>query len=380
MKTQWTIVNPSGEKRILITRNLPGEEWKTALIEAGCRIEIYCGEDTIPAGELNTAIGNRCDGILGQLLDECNGIFFDALAAAGGKVYCNYAVGCNNIDLAAATRSGIAVGNTSGVLPETTAELAVALTFAAARRITEGDRYTREGKFVRWMPDLLLGELLWRKTLGLIGAGRIGSSFARMMIEGHKMNLLYHNNHPNAALEIHLSRYTVFLREQGEEPIRWKRALSIEELLRESDLVSLHVPLTPATRHLIDRSRLALMKENAILVNTSRGPVIDEKALVEHCRMHPNFRAGLDVYEEEPALASGLNQLENCVLVPHVGSGTLWTRKAMALLAARNIIGILRGYSVWHHDDMRPFLDDNPPEATPSILNARELNLPAFQK
>jgi hydroxypyruvate reductase 1 len=230
------------------------------------------------------------------------------------------------------------------------------------------------------MPDLFLGELLWRKTLGLIGAGRIGSSFARMMIEGHKMNFLYFDNHPNAALDIYFSRYTAFLSEQGDEPIRWKRTLSIEELLRESDLVSLHVPLTPATRHLIDRSRLALMKENAILVNTSRGPVIDEKALVEHCRMHPNFRAGLDVYEEEPALAPGLNQLENCVLVPHVGSGTLWTRKAMAQLAARNIIGVLKGFPVWHHDDMRPFLNNSPPEATPSILNARELDLPAFQK
>lgn len=380
MNAQWEIVNPDGEKRILVTRNLPGEEWKTALIGAGFRVEIYIGEDTIPPGVLHTAIGDRCAGILGQLLDECSGKFFEILAAAGGKVYCNYAVGFNNIDLAAATRNGIAVGNTPGVLTETTAELAVALTFAAARRIVEGDRYMRNGKFTRWMPDLLLGELLWQKTLGLVGAGRIGTSFARMMIEGHKMNLLYYDNHHNAGFEIHLSRFAAFLHDQGEEPIRWKRVSTIEELLRESDLVSLHVPLTQSTRHFIDRSRLSLMKENAILVNTSRGPVIDEKALVDHCRTHPNFRVGLDVYEEEPVLAPGLDRLENVVLMPHTGSATLWTRKNMAILAARNIIGILKGYPVWHHDNMRPFLNNNPPEATPSILNARDLRLQMYQQ
>ena len=380
MNTDWQILNPPGKKRILVTRNLPGEEWKTVLVTADCRVEIYLGDEAISAEELRSAIGDHCDGVLGQLLDECNDKFFGALAAAGGKVYCNYAVGFNNIDLATATRNGIAVGNTPGVLTETTAEHAVALTFAAARRIIEGDRYTRDGKFVRWMPNLLLGVLLWRKTLGVVGAGRIGSSFTRMMVEGHKMNLLYCDKHHNAALEIYLSRYASFLRDQGENPIRWKYVSSIEELLRESDLISLHVPLTPAMRHLLNRERLAIMKENAILVNTSRGPVIDEKALVEHCRIHTNFRAGLDVYEDEPALAPGLDQLDNVVLMPHVGSGTLWTRTMMALIAARNIVGILKGFPVWHHDDMKQFLDDDPPEATPSIVNARELSIPVFKK
>ncbi len=379
MTPQWNIFNPSGKRRVIVTRNLPGEEWKKTFAEADCRIEIYSENKTLTDGELRAAIGNRCDGILGQLSDQCTDALLDALANAGGKVFSNYAVGVNNIDLPAATRHGIAVGNTPGVLTETTAELTVTLTFASARRIIEGDRYTREGRFTGWSPDLLLGELLWRKTLGLIGAGRIGASYARMMVEGHKMNLLYYDNRQNAAFEIYLTRYATFLSDQGEDPIHWKRESSIEELLRESDLVSLHVPLASSTRHIIDQSRLSIMKENAILVNTSRGPVIDEKALVDHCRTHPNFRAGLDVYEEEPLLTPGLNQLENVVLMPHVGSGTLWTRKKMALLAARNIIGIFKGYPVWHHADMKPFLGDDPPGATPSILNARELQLPVFQ-
>lgn len=365
--------------RILVTRNLPGEEWKKAFIDAEFCVEIYSGNNTITTGELQTVIGNRCDGILGQLMDHCTDSFFETLAHAGGKVFSNYAVGINNIDLASATRHGIAVGNTPGVLTETTAELAVALTLAAARRIVEGDRYVREGKFTAWSPDLLLGKHLWRKNLGLIGAGRIGTSYARTMVEGHKMNLLYYGNHQNAAFEIYLTRYAEFLRDQGEEPIRWKRAASIEELLRESDLVSIHVPLTPATRHMIDTTRLSLMKHDAILVNTSRGPVVDEKALVAHCGDYPHFRAGLDVYEEEPRLAPGLDRLENVVLMPHTGSGTLWARKNMALLAAMNIIGILKGYPVWHHADMKPFLTDRPPAAAPSIVNARELGLPLFQ-
>jgi hydroxypyruvate reductase 1 len=378
MSIQWNIHNPSGKKRIIVTRDLPGSEWKEAFTEADCSVEILSGNYTLTTGELCAAIGDRCDGILGLLFDQCNDGLFEALANAGGKVYSNYAVGFNNIDLPAATRRNIAVGNTPGVLTETTAELAVALTFAAARRIVEGDLYTRGGKFTAWMPDLLLGELLWRKTFGIIGAGRIGASYARMMIEGHKMNLLYYDNHPNAALEIFLNRYASFLQDQGEEPTRWKRVPSIEELLKESDVVSLHVPLTQSTWHMIDQSRLSLMKENAILVNTSRGPVIDEKALVTHCKTHPHFRAGLDVYEDEPVLAPGLQNLENIILLPHVGSGTLWARRNMALIAALNIIGILKNYPVWHHTDMIPFLRSDRPHATPSILNAKELQLPVF--
>jgi hydroxypyruvate reductase 1 len=270
------------------------------------------------------------------------------------------------------------VGNTPGVLTETTAEMAVALTFAAARRLGEAERFLRSGRYTGWLPTLFLGELLIGKTVGIIGAGRIGDAYARMMVEGHKMNLIYHDLHRNAALEQYVKDYAKLLHDHGLKPVTCRRSESVEDLLREADVVSLHTILDDSTLHLINAARLQLMKENAVLVNTSRGPVIDESALVEHCRRHPNFRAGLDVFEKEPELASGMAELENVVIVPHIASATKWTREGMAALAAANVAGILMGYPAWNRPDIMPFLGDHPPHAAPSILNASELEIPLF--
>ena len=158
-----------------------------------------------------------------------------------------------------------------------------------------------------------------------------------------------------------------------------KRVEKLEDLLREADCVSVHTVLDESTHHLINAERLAMMKENAVLVNTSRGPVIDEAALVAHCRQHPDFRAGLDVFEDEPDLKPGLNELDNVVIVPHIASATRWTREGMATLAASNVAAILMGYPVWNKPDILPFLEGDPPAAAPSIVNAEALGLPVYE-
>jgi len=278
----------------------------------------------------------------------------------------------------AATRHGIPVGNTPGVLTETTAQMAVALTFAAARRVSEVERFLQNGKYEGWLPTLFLGNLLWRKTLGVIGAGRIGATYAQMMVEGHKMNLIYFDPHPKKELEDYFRHYSEFLTSHGIPPVTCKRVENVEDLLRGADCVSIHSILDDSTHHLINKQRLSLMKENAILVNTSRGPVIDESALVEHCRAHPDFRVGLDVFEGEPELEPGLGDLDNVVKVPHIASATSWTRQGMATLAASNVAAILMGHPVWQKPDILPFLEGEPPKAAPSILNAKELGISEY--
>lgn len=363
---------------MIVTKMLTGNRWIEVLKVANCRIEVCLSEDVLTDSEIKAAIGDHCHGAIGQLTEAWGEGLFAALKRAGGRVYSNYAVGFNNVDLSAATRQGIPVGNTPGVLTETTAEMAVALTFAAARRIGEAERYLRSGRFNGWLPTLFVGELLRGKTLGIIGAGRIGSAYARMMVTGHHMNLIYHGRHENSDLEAYIAAYGDFLEAQGQPRVSCRKAESLEALLETADCVSIHTLLDDTTHHLINARRLAVMKKNAILINTSRGPVIDEAALVAHCRSHPNFRVGLDVFENEPDLKPGLADLENGVIVPHIGSATLWTRQGMAALAAGNVAGILLGYPVWNKPDIRPFLQGRPPMAAPSILNARELGLPMW--
>jgi hydroxypyruvate reductase 1 len=379
-KKQWRAHNPSGSRRVIVTKDLPGDRWLQMLTEADCKVDICISPDILTTEEIKEAFGNRCDGAIGQLTEEWGEELFSALKAAGGKAYSNYAVGHNNVNMDAATKEGIPVGNTPGVLTQTTAEMAVALTFAAARRVVEADRFMRAGSFHGWLPTLFLGELLWRKTVGIIGAGRIGAAYGRMMVEGHKMNLIYYDPYRNKALEVYVAAYGEFLKTRGEQPVSCRRAESADELLREADVVSLHPVLDKTTHHLINKERLSLMKEHAILVNTSRGPVIDETALVAHCREHPNFRAGLDVFEDEPAMKPGLKELGNVVVIPHIASATIWTREGMATLAASNVAAILLGHPVWQEGDISPFLGDEPPKAAPSIVNARELGMLVYGK
>lgn len=371
-------VNSSGSYRVLVTKELPGRRWLEILTEADCRVDIMTSPAIQTVASIRSALGSTCSGAIGQLTEEWGDELFAALESAGGKVYSNYAVGFDNIDVAAATRHNIPVGNTPGVLTETTAEMAVALTFAAARRIGEAERYLRSGRYYGWLPMLFLGELLQGKTVGIIGAGRIGDAYARMMVAGHRMNLVYYDIHQNTSLEDYVTAYAGFLERQNLPRVTCWKADHVEELLKEADVVSIHTILDASTHHLINGQRLAIMKPDAVLVNTSRGSVIDETALVEHCRQHDGFRAGLDVFENEPNLKPGLEDLENVVLAPHIASATSWTRQGMATLAASNIAAMLKGYPVWQGTDILPFLDAPSPKAAPSILNADELGLTVF--
>jgi hydroxypyruvate reductase 1 len=237
----------------------------------------------------------------------------------------------------------------------------------------------RAGAYHGWLPSMLLGSLLYRGTLGIVGAGRIGAAYARMLMEGHKMDLLYYDVRENKELEAYVAEYGAFLAARGEAAVTCRRANDLPELLGACNVVSVHAALTPETRHLIGAPELAAMKEDAVLVNASRGPLVDEAALVEHCRAHPRFRAGLDVYEREPAMAPGLAALDNVVLVPHLGSATTFTREGMATLAAANVVAMLGGWPVWPAAaglaDVAPFLEGEAPQAAPSIVNADELGL-----
>ena len=373
----WQTLNPGGSNRVIVTKTLPGKRWVEVLTAAGCRIEVCTSPDILSVEEIKAAIGDRCDGVIGQLTEDWSETLFAALKAAGGKGYSNYAVGYNNVKVDVATKHGSPVGNTPGVLTETTAEMAIALTFAAARRVVEADTFMRAGHYHGWLPTLFLGNLMKGGTVGVIGAGRIGAAYARMMVEGFKMNLVYYDLYQNKALEGYVADYAAFLQAHGEMPVTCTRLASVEDVLKVADVVSLHPVLDKTTHHLMNKERLGMMKENALLINASRGPVIDEVALVEHCRQHPDFRAGLDVFEDEPAMKPGLNELPNVVIVPHIASATSWTREGMATLAASNVAGMVSGYPVWPDpNNILPFLADNAPKAAPSIVNAKELGLP----
>lgn len=370
-----TVINPNGSKRVVVTKELPGTHWQDVLVAADCRIEIMPGTEILTKEQIKVFIGDQCDGAIGQLTEAWDIDTLGALKAAGGSAYSNYAVGYNNVDTGAATELGIPVGNTPGVLTETTAELAIALTFAASRRIVESDKFMRGGKFHGWLPQLFMGQLFHGKTVGIIGAGRIGAAYARMMVEGHKMNLIYFDLYQNEGLENYVADYSDLLKKHGEDGVSCRRVDSLDELLKEADLVSVHTVLDEKTTHMMNADTLAMMKDDAILVNSARGPIIDEVALVEHCRNHPDFRVGLDVFEKEPAMAPGLADLDNVVIVPHIASATVWTREGMASLAACNVAALLQGYPLSDGSDALPFLKGTPPKAAPSIVNAKELGM-----
>lgn len=375
MNKEWTVHNPGGERRVIVTKQLPGERWLAILEAAGCSVEVCTSNEVLSIDEIKERIGNSCDGVIGQLTEDWNADLFAAFAAAGGAAYSNYAVGYNNVDVAGATAAGIPVGNTPGVLTETTAEMAAALTLSAGRRVAEADRFMRGGRYEGWLPTMYMGQRFFGKTVGVIGCGRIGAAFGRMMVEGFKMNLVYYDLYANNQLESYIGEYSNLLVAGGEAAVSARRLGTVEDVLRTADVVSVHTVLDETTRHLINAERLALMKSDAILINTSRGPVFDEAALVEHCRANPDFKAGLDVFEDEPAMKPGLAELDNVTIVPHIASATNWTREGMATLAAANVAGLLQGYPIWDGDGVLPFLDGDFPQFVPSVVNAAELRL-----
>lgn len=308
--------------KVLVTREIPMEAIQ--LLKEYCDVEMNYNDREMTRSELLRSVPGK-DGVLCLLTDI---IDEEVLEAAGKqcKIFANYAVGYNNIDIRGATKRGIAITNTPSVLDNATADLAWALLFAVSRRIVEGDAYVREGKFSAWSPTLLLGRDISGKTLGIIGAGRIGCNFGRKA-KAFDMKILYTATTPNKEFE----------EETG------AKFVEKDTLLKESDFISLHVPLSAETKHYIGKREFDMMKRTAVLINTSRGPVIDENALVEALKEKKIWGAGLDVFENEPTLAPGLAQLENVVVVPHIGSATIETRMKMGVIAARNIIQALQG-------------------------------------
>ncbi len=308
--------------KVLVTARMPEEV--LSLIGQDHQVESYDADPPMDRQRLLRSITDK-EGLLCTITDHIDTEVIDRAPAL--KVVANYGVGFEHLDIAAATRRGIPVTNTPGVLTETTADLALALILATARRVVEGDQRVREGKFQYWAPLLFLGQEVSGKTLGIIGMGRIGKAVARRA-GGFSLRVLYHSR----------SRL-----EPVEEQELQVSFAPLETLLRAADFVTLHVPLTPQTRHLIGSRELELMKPSAYLINTARGPVVDEAALVAALHQGQIRGAGLDVYEREPELSPGLADLENVVLLPHVGSATVETRTRMALMAAENLLAGLRG-------------------------------------
>lgn len=321
-------------QQVFVTRRIPAAGIEL-LKAGGARATIWSGRGEAPGKQDLRAAVAATDVVLSLLTEQFDADLLDSAPQLLGIA--NHAVGHDNVDLAAATRLGIPVSNTPDVLTETTADLTWALLLGAGRRLVEADRFMRLGNYRLWGPPLLLGEDLSpggdgrRKTLGIIGFGRIGEAVARRA-HGFDMRVLAH--HPSDPARVLASTLA--------QPVE------LAALLGEADFVSLHVPLNATTRHLIGTAELRAMKRTAILVNTSRGPVVDETALVVALRDGQIAAAGLDVYENEPAMAPGLAELPNTVLLPHVGSASRGTRDAMSKIAATNALAMLRGEPAPH--------------------------------
>jgi lactate dehydrogenase-like 2-hydroxyacid dehydrogenase len=299
------------------------------LIKEFCEAEIWPGELPPDRATLLEKV-RGVEGIVCLLTDRIDGAVLDA-AGPGLKVVSNHAVGFDNIVVPEATARRIPVGNTPGILTDATADFAFALLMAAARRVTEAERYLRAGKWVTWGPSTLLGLDMVGKTLGLVGFGRIGRAVAKRA-SGFDMRVIYYD--PQAAPAPELTAAAVG---------------TLDELLRESDFVSLHTPLLPETRHLVNTGFISKMKSTAILINTSRGGVVDQQALYEALKTKRIFAAALDVTDPEPLpLDSPLLTLENCLIAPHIASASTYSRDMMAVLAAQNLIAGLEGQRLPH--------------------------------
>lgn len=313
-------------KKIYVTRQIP-EVGINLLKEKGYEVYVSDKDGVLTKEELLNALkAKEYDAVLCLLTDTIDGDVYDAVPTA--KIFANYAVGYNNINVDDAKEREVVITNTPGVLTETVAEHTFALMLSIMMRIPEADRFTRAGKYDGWAPMLLLGTDVRNKTLGILGAGRIGQRVTHHAVKGFDMNIIYYD----------IKRNEEFEKEYGaiyhETP---------EEVLKEADVVTVHVPLLDSTKHLINKERLEIMKSSAYLINSSRGPVVDEKALVEALKNNTIKGAALDVFEDEPALAPGLAELDNVVITPHIASATEETRGKMSEMAAQNIIEFLEG-------------------------------------
>jgi len=306
--------------KLFITRYIPEEAIKR--LEEVFEVEIFPENRAITHEELKEKVKD-IDALICLLTDNIDHEIIEA--ASNLKCISVYAVGYNNIDVEAATKHSIVICNTPGVLTETTADLAWALIMSCARRIVEADRFVREGKFQGWEPMLMLGNDIFGKTLGIIGMGRIGRAVAHRAL-GFDMKVIYYD--PQVDPESLPSDYV---------------SVDLTTLCQNSDFISIHTPLTPKTRHLIGEKEFNLMKPTAILINTARGPIIDEQALISALKENKIASAGLDVYENEPVIPEELIKLSNVILLPHIGSASYETRTKMALLAAENAIAVIEG-------------------------------------
>lgn len=307
---------------VYITRSIP--EQTIAELKKTCDVEVNPHDRALTREELINAVKDR-DAVVTLLTDNVDA---DVLDAAGPqcKIVANYAVGFNNFDTKAATQRGIIMTNTPGVLDKATATHAWALLLAAAKRIPESERFVRDGKWKGWSPMTFIGQDVDGKTLGIAGLGRIGSMFARKAA-AFDMKIIYTNEQRNEEFE---KQYGATFVDK-------------DALLKESDFLSIHLPLTPETKYYIGAAELAKMKPSAILINAARGPLVNEKELVEALRNKVIWGAGLDVFEDEPKLADGLDKLDNVVIVPHIASATLETRLAMGKIVTDNILAVLNG-------------------------------------
>ncbi len=312
-------------KKVYVTRLIPQKALD--ILRPECQLEVNPHDRVLEKEEL-VAAAYGAEGLLCLLTDQIDAELLDQLPRL--RLVANCAVGYDNINVQACTQRNIAVSNTPGVLTETTADMAWALLMAAARRVVEADQYVRKGKFKGWAPMLFLGREVNRKVLGVIGMGRIGMAVAKRAV-GFNMPVIYYNPTRKS------------LEEERRLGILYR---DLETLLKEADYISIHVPLSEKTRHLIGEQELKRMKKSAYLINTSRGPVINEKALVQALRDDELAGAALDVYEEEPELAPGLAELKNVTLAPHIASATVETRTRMAVMAAENLLTGLKGEKI----------------------------------
>jgi glyoxylate reductase len=308
---------------VLVTRGVP--ERVRRHLAGRCRLEVWEGDGVMPRAELLERVAGK-NGMMAMLTDRVDAELLER-AGPGLRVVANFAVGYDNLDLEACTARGVLATNTPDVVTEATADLAWALLLAAARRVAEGDRFLRAETPWIWGPEFFLGFEVHGKTLGVIGLGRIGQAVARRAA-GFGMTVRY------------TARRRLDRDREAALGVAWRE---LDELLAEADFVTIHTGLSPATRHLIGPERLARMKPTAVLVNTARGPIVDEAALAEALRAGRLGAAGLDVFEREPEVHPALLELDNVTIVPHLGTATLETRVAMGMMAAENLLTALEG-------------------------------------